>query len=154
LQQRPEEILEIRLCGATFYDVRRDVAENETAGEAPWTIPLDGRPVSERTLWRYIKQTDGMIAQTCREGRKKPLQRRPAQLRNLLAKCVNMGDMRAALACLDSEAKLCGKFEEEVNRIVERLQKEIAELKASSGNGVPPGTTDTDTSGSGGAAFV
>jgi hypothetical protein len=143
LQQRLEGILEIRLCGATFYDARRYVAEKETAGEQPWTIPSDGKPVSERTLWRYIKQTDGMIAQTCREGRKKLLRRHQAQRRNLFAKCVNMGDMRAALACLDSEAKLCGLFDDELNRMVEKLAKELAELKA---NGDPAKTTPADAS--------
>src|SRR5579885_249780 len=116
LQKRLEEILEIRLCGATFFDARRYVAEKEAAAEEPWTIPEGGRPVSERTLWRYIEQTDKMIAQTCRESRKRLLRRHLAQRRNLFAKCVNMGDMRAALACLDSEAKLTGLFDAEVTQ--------------------------------------
>jgi hypothetical protein len=58
-----------------------------------------------------------------------------------------MGDMRAALACLDSEAKLCGLFDDELNRIVEKLAKELAELKANV-NGTTPKTTPADASGS------
>jgi hypothetical protein len=146
LQQRLDEILAIRLDGATFFDVRRYVAEQEAEGKEPWTIALGGKHVSERTLWRYIEKTDRMIAQTCREGRKRLLRRHLAQRRALYAKCVNMGDMRAALACLDSEAKLAGLFDDEVNRLIEQLQKEIAELKSTNGNRSTAKTPDSDAS--------
>jgi len=110
LQKRLEEILEIRLSGATFFDARRYLAEKEAAGEEPWTIPDGGRPVSERTLWRYLQQVDRMIAQTCREGRKRRIRLHIARRHNLYAKSVAQGDMRAALAVLRDLAELQGDY--------------------------------------------
>jgi hypothetical protein len=147
LQKRLEEILEIRLCGATFFDARRYVAEKEAASEEPWTVPEGGKPVSERTLWRYIQMTDKMIAETCREGRKRLLRRHLAQRRNLFAKCVNMGDMRAALACLQDEARLVNLYDDEVTRQIEELKKQLAEIKAHA-NGNAQKTIGGDGQGS------
>ena len=50
IRQRVEELLSIRLEGATFVDARRYVAEKEAEGVAPWTIPEGGKPVSERIV--------------------------------------------------------------------------------------------------------
>ncbi len=111
LRQRLDELLAIRLDGATFFDVRRYVAEKEAAGEPPWTIPDGGRPVSERTLWRYLEQTDKMIAQTCREGRKRLIRLHVAQRKNIYAKAVAQGDMRSALAVLRDLAELQGLYD-------------------------------------------
>jgi hypothetical protein len=110
LRQRVEEILTIRLAGAQFIDVRQYVAEKEAAAEPPWTVPEGGRPLSDRSLWRYIQRTDKLIAESCREGRKRRLNRHLAQRRHLFGLAVNQGDIRAALAVLDSEAKLHGLF--------------------------------------------
>jgi hypothetical protein len=110
IRQRIDEILSIRLDGAQFFDVRRYVAEKEAAGEPPWTIPEAGRPVSERTLWRYIERTDKLIAESCRGSRKRLLRRHLAQRRNRYAKAVSQGDIRAALAVLTDEAKLIGLY--------------------------------------------
>lgn len=110
LQKRLEEILELRLSGATFFDARRYLAEKEAASEEPWSIPDGGRPVSERTLWRYFQQTDRMIAESCRESRKRLLRWHRAKRNRLFSRCVEQADYRAALACLADEAKLLGLY--------------------------------------------
>jgi len=110
IRQRVEELLAIRLDGAQFVDVRQYVAEKEAAGEPPWSIPEGGKPVSERTLWRYLARTDQLIAESCREGGKKLLRRHVAQRKNLFAKAVSQGDVRAALSVLKDEAELRGLY--------------------------------------------
>jgi hypothetical protein len=110
IRQRVEEILAIRLDGAQFYDVRQYVAEKEAAGEPPWTIPEGGRPLSERSLWRYIEKTNKLLEESLREGRKESLRRHVAQRRHLYAKAVSQGDVRAALSVLRDEAELRGLY--------------------------------------------
>lgn len=110
IRQRVEEILSIRLDGAQFCDVRQYVAEKQAAGEPPWTIPEGGKPMSERTLWRYIAKTDKLIAESCQESRKKLLNRHLAQRKHLYARAVNSGDIRAALSVLRDEAELRGLY--------------------------------------------
>ncbi|SRR5579883_1569430 len=139
--RRIEEVLRIRLDGAEFWDVLQYIAEKQQAGEEPWKLPDGGKPIAERTIWWYIGRADQLLKDAFRKeaGRKRLLRRHLAQRRNLFAKAVGQGDIRAALACLDSEAKLTGLFEDELNRIVEKLQKEIAEIKGR-GNSTPPKT--------------
>ncbi len=106
VRQRVEEILQIKLDGAQFFEVRRYVAEKEAAGEAPWTIPEGGKPVSERTLWRYSQRADRLMAESSRESRKKALQRHIGQRHNMYAKALNMGDVSTALRVLADMAAL------------------------------------------------
>jgi hypothetical protein len=110
IRQRVEELLSIRLEGATFLDARRYVAEKEGEGVTPWTIPEGGKPVSERTLWRYLQQTDKLLAQTCRESRKRLLRRHLAQRRHLYAAAYQQGDIKTALSVLKDEAELRGLY--------------------------------------------
>ena len=58
IRQRVEELLAIRLDGAQFWDVRQYVSEKQAAAEPPWTIPEGGRPLCDRTLWRYLARVD------------------------------------------------------------------------------------------------
>ncbi|HVS37417.1 MAG TPA: hypothetical protein VMS17_17780 [Gemmataceae bacterium] len=108
--RRVEEILRIRLDGAEFWDVREDVRENEHEAGSVWELPEDAKPLSDSQLWRYMAKADKLIAESCRAPRKKLLRRHLAQRRNLYAKAVNQGDVRAALACVDSEARLLDLF--------------------------------------------
>jgi hypothetical protein len=110
IRQRVEELLSIRLEGATFVDARRYVAEKEAEGVAPWTIPEGGKPVSERTLWRYLQQTDKLIAESCRESRKRLFRRHLAQRRHLYAAAYQQGDIKTALSVLKDEAELRGLY--------------------------------------------
>jgi hypothetical protein len=110
IQQRVEEILSIRLAGPQFVDIRQYVAEKEAEASPPWVIPEGGRTLSERTLWRYIQQTDRLIAESCQEGRKRVFRRHVAQRRHLYGLAVSQGDTRAALSCLRDEAELMGLY--------------------------------------------
>jgi hypothetical protein len=143
--QRVEEVLRIRLDGAEFWDVREYAREKEAEAGSAWELPAGGKPLSDGQLWRYIARADKLIAESCRASWKKLLRRHLAQRRNLFAKAVAQGDVRAALAVLDSEAKLTGLFDLELSQQLERLAKEIAELKAQHGNGNTPKTPLPDT---------
>ena len=154
IAQRVEEVLQIRLDGAMAHDVLRYIAEQQQEKGSAWATPDAQKPFAVRTVWWYIQKADRLLIESLRNdrGRKKLLRRHLAQRRNLYAKAVSQGDIRAALACLDSEAKLAGLFDDELNRLVADLQRQIAELKAHYGNGNPPSETGLASSGAGGAA--
>ena len=107
---RTEEILRIRLDGAEIWDVREYVREKEREKGSLWELAEGEKPMSDSQLWRYIAKSDGLIALSCRASRKKLLRRHLAQRRNILAKALSQGDLRAALAAADSEARLLDLF--------------------------------------------
>jgi len=127
--QRVEDVLRIRLDGAEFWDVREYAKEKAGEAGSPWELPADAKPLSDVTLWRYISRADKLIVESCRSSRKKLLRRHLAQRRNLYAKAVSQGDIRAALACLDSEAKMIGLFDDEIVQQIETLRKQLEEIK-------------------------
>lgn len=108
--RRVEEVLRIRLDGAEFWDVREYACEKEAEAGSAWELPSDGKPLSDGQLRRYVARVDRMIAENCRASRKKLLRRHLAQRRNLYAKAVPQGDIRAALACIADEAELLGLY--------------------------------------------
>jgi hypothetical protein len=105
-EQRVQAVLQIRLDGAEGWDARNFVAEREKAGEAPWKIPRGGKPLSYRQISNYVKAADKLISESCRASRKQALRRHLAQRRSIYARAVQSGDLRTALAVLDSLAKL------------------------------------------------
>jgi hypothetical protein len=105
-KSRVEEILRIRLDGAEIWDVREYVREKEREEGSPWHLAEGQKPLSDSQLWRYMAAADKLIAESCRASRKKLLRRHLAQRRNLYAKAVSQGDVRAALAVLRDEAEL------------------------------------------------
>jgi hypothetical protein len=111
IRQRVEELLEIVLDGAQFVHVCQYVAEKQAAGEAPWTIPEGGQPLSQRTIWRYLRRAYRLMEKSYEKGRGKLRRRHLAQRRHLYAKAVSMGDIRAALACARDEALLEGLYD-------------------------------------------
>jgi hypothetical protein len=141
--RRVEEILRIRLDGAEFWDILQYVAEQQKEEGSIWAAPDGGKPFAARTVWWYIQKADRLIAETFRNerGRKRLIRRHLAQRRNLYAKAVSQGDIRAALACLDSEAKLAGLFDDELNRTIDAMQREIEEIKKRHGDGHAEKTT-------------
>jgi hypothetical protein len=145
VQRRVEEVLRIILDGAeALWDVREYVREKEQEAGSAWELPAGAKPLSDSQLFRYIARANRLIAESCRASRKKLLRRHLAQRRNLYAKAVSQGDVRAALACLDSEAKLTGLFDAELNRLVEQLAREIEQLKASYGHSSTPTALETN----------
>jgi len=135
VRQRTEEVLRILLDGAESpWDTCAYVREKEAEAGSAWEVPEGGKPLSESQIRRYVSKANALIDESCRARRKKLLRRHLAQRRNLYAKAVSQGDIRAALACLDSEAKLTGLFEDEVTRQLDQLHKQIAELKVQHGN--------------------
>jgi hypothetical protein len=111
VQARVEEVLAIRLDGAEFWHVREYAREKEQEEGSPWQLDEGQKPLSDGQLWRYIARADQMIAESCRASRKKLLRRHLAQRRNLYAKAVSQGDIRAALAAVEAEARLQGLFD-------------------------------------------
>jgi hypothetical protein len=110
VQQRVEDVLQLKLIGAQFAEIRRYVAEREAGKKPPWTIPKGGKPVSERTLWRYLQQADSLIARGFREGRKRALRRHLAQRQALFARCLKASDFANARLVLADEAQLAGLY--------------------------------------------
>jgi hypothetical protein len=108
INARIEEVLRIRLDGAEFWDVREYVREKCTENKPPWECE---KCLSDAQIYRYIARADKLIAESCRSSRKRLLRRHLAQRRNLFGKATNSGDVRTALACLESEARLLGLFD-------------------------------------------
>ncbi len=98
------------LDGAMPFQVRQYVAEKEAAGEAPWTIPEGGRPLSERQIRRYSDQADALMAEAVRTNRKKLLRRHIARRHQLYVRSVNSADYRTALAIDQDLATLQGLY--------------------------------------------
>jgi hypothetical protein len=111
VEARVDEILRIRLDGAEFWDLREYVREKEQEEGSPWQLVEGQKPLSDSQLWRYLAKADKEIAASCRASRKKLVRRHLAQRRNIFGKAMSAGDYRAALAALESEAKLQGLFD-------------------------------------------
>lgn len=147
VKQRTEELARIILDGAEPpWDTCAYVREKEAEPGSAWEVLVDGKPLSESQIRRYVAKANDLIGESCRARRKQLLRRHLARRRNLYAKAVSQGDIRAALACLDSEAKLLGLFDDEVTRLIDQLQKDIETLKASHDPSNTPPPTGTDDS--------
>jgi hypothetical protein len=97
IAQRVEAILEIRLAGAEFADIRKYATEN-------------GWPLSDSQLWRYIRKSDDILAHTLEQDRQKLLNRHLAQRHALYARAMSVSDYRTALAVLRDQAELQGLY--------------------------------------------
>jgi hypothetical protein len=96
-QQRVEEVLRIRLMGAELWDIRQHASEQ-------------GWGVSDRQLYRYVAAADKLLAQSLERDREKLLNRHHAQRRALLARALEVSDLRTALAVVKDEAELLGLY--------------------------------------------
>ena len=145
IQARVDELLAIHLDGANVIDMRHFVAEKVAAGEPPWRVPDDGQAVDAKTLAGYVaeaeKARDKVTGRT--EGNAKDMKAHLAKRRNLYAKAVSQGDVRAALSCLRDEATLLGLYDKKKptrkpsspaldgpNAIAELLAGTVADLQA------------------------
>jgi hypothetical protein len=126
VRQRVEEFLRIKLDGAALWDLKEFVAERVGKGCPVW----GDKPLCYSSLYRYSRLADRLIEESSRAGRRKLYRRHLAQRRNLYAKAVSAGDLRTALACLDSEADLLGLRPPKDAELVKRLEKAEAALAA------------------------
>src|ERR1700722_17448056 len=133
VQLRVEDILALRLAGATLTDARQYVSAKCSAGEMPWAAEKDTPPPCDRTLWRYITKADRLMMESVREGRKRSLRRHLALRQDQYSKADQQGDGRAALAVLSRQPKLLDLFPSPDAKLlaeVERLAKSVADLEA------------------------
>src|SRR5262249_9528152 len=98
------------------------------AGTPPWAPAEGAKPLSSRHIRRLVRRAEALIADSARTNRRRLLQRHLAQRRSLYARAVAAGDVRAALAVLDSEARLEGLLDDEVSRQIEELKRRVARL--------------------------
>ncbi|MFO0796369.1 MAG: hypothetical protein U0804_02765 [Gemmataceae bacterium] len=107
MDRRVEFVLRLRLQGAESWDIHPLV----NADGDPWP---DGHGpawgVSIETIRRYLRLADGRLAEVADRRREEFVNRHLAQRRMLYARAVQQADYRAALAVLDSEAKLLDLF--------------------------------------------
>jgi hypothetical protein len=108
--RRVDDILRIRLDGAQWWDVRDFVREKEGESGSAWCLAEGEAPLSDGQIRRYQQRADKLLYESHERSRRKLFRRHLAQRRNLYARAVTTGDVRTALACLDSEAELLGLF--------------------------------------------
>ena len=138
-QKRVEEVLSLRLLGAEFLDIRQHASAQK------WDV-------SDRQLWRYIAAGDELLARTLERDREKLFRRHIAQRRALYARTMAASDYSTAARILKDEAELCNLYPHELNELIEKMAKEISELKAKHGHSSnAPKTTDADAGGPAGA---
>jgi hypothetical protein len=108
---RVNDLVNILLDGCELaFDVCEFVREKEREPGSAWFVAEGGKPLSYSQIRRYAAKAERLIADATRTSRKRLVRKHLARRRHLYAKAVSMGDVRAALACLDSEAELLGLF--------------------------------------------
>jgi hypothetical protein len=94
---RVEEVLTMRLNGAELYDLVQHAREQQ------WDV-------STRQIQRYIRQADELLAESLDMDRERSLRLHVATRRSLLARALNDGDTRTALAIVKDAAELAGLY--------------------------------------------
>jgi hypothetical protein len=103
---RVNELLRIRLDGAEWWDVLEYVKEKVAAKDPVW----GKRMLSRSQLFDYLRKVKELVAESCKQDRQEQVNEAIAIRRNLLAKAVQQGDVRAALACARDESELRGIY--------------------------------------------
>src|SRR5262249_59715747 len=93
VKRRVEEVLDLRLLGATLPDIRRYASEQAP----PWNV-------SDRQLERYIQASDELLDRLLEKDRRKNLNRQIAQRRALYSRAVAVSGYRTALSILIDES--------------------------------------------------
>lgn len=120
--QRIEETLKLRLLGACFEDLRSWAQSvDEAQGKAPWGV-------SDRTLRRYIRASDKLLARQAEKDRERNMNHALARREALFAKAMSVNDFRTALAVERDRCELLrlydNDFEGRISAIEERLKRE------------------------------
>lgn len=110
IKSRVAELARIMLDGTMNLDIEQFVREREKDPKSLWFVGECEQPMHYATIRRYIGKAEKLIAADCKEDRPKLIQWHIAKRRRLYAGAVRQGDNRAALAILDSEARLLGLF--------------------------------------------
>ena len=119
IRKRVDDVLRIMLDGARYHDVVQYSAEN-------------GWNVRERQLRQYMARARKLMAVDQRAKRRTLMVEHIAQRHQLFARAISTGDLRSALAILDSLAKLQALFPDpagDLKREVEALRNELAEAE-------------------------
>jgi hypothetical protein len=109
---RVNELLRVMLDGAERWDLVDFVRQREKEEGSPWFISEGSDPLCYAQIRKYVGKAHKEIAKAGQGDRAELIRAHVAKRRNLYAKAVAMGDIRAALACADSECKLLGLFPE------------------------------------------
>jgi hypothetical protein len=99
-EKRVAEVLNLRLLGAEFRDIKAH------AEQAEWNV-------RDRQLWRYIRKGDRLLARTLERDREKLVNRHVAQRRGLYARAMAVSDYGTALRVLQDEARLLNLYPEQ-----------------------------------------
>lgn len=98
------------LDSAEPHDVEEYIAE-QTANEKSCWYSENGKRLSRSQVYRYVRHAWKRINETSKVSRRRLFRRHLAQRRNIVAKSISAGDLRTALAALDSEARLLNLHE-------------------------------------------
>ena len=110
VRARVEDLARVILDGATPWQIRQYVTDQEAAKAPPWTRPEGCKGLSSRQIHRYCERADALIAESYETDREKLLRRHMAQRQNLYARALQKGDDRTALAVLRDQAELQGLY--------------------------------------------
>ncbi|MBX9677155.1 MAG: hypothetical protein K2X38_00230 [Gemmataceae bacterium] len=110
---RVTSLVRILLDGAATWDVREFVAQEERNPESPWFLQEGEQPRSYAGIMKCLRTAKQVVAAEGNDDREQLLRQHIAKRNTVYAKAMESGDLRAALACLDSQAKLLGLFPKE-----------------------------------------
>ncbi len=112
VQARIDEFVNLRLGGSELWDLMQYVAERAKEAGSVW-VPQEGQePLKERQIRYYIAKADALIRKSTAGKREQHIKTHLARRRYLYGRATQAGDLRTALACIDSEAKLLGIYPE------------------------------------------
>jgi hypothetical protein len=123
------------------WDLCEFVREQELERGSCWFVGEGESPLSYSQIRRYCAKAEERILKSSRTTPKRQLRLHLAKRRALYAKAIQQGDIRAALSCVDSEAKLLGMFDTTIVGEIDELRRLILETKTQQGSGTP--TTPT-----------
>jgi hypothetical protein len=117
--KRVDEVLRIRLDGAQRHDILQYASEN-------------GWGLTDRQVGEYIRRADNLLVERRDTKRKRVIALHIARREALYARAVNSGDHRAALAILDSQAKIQGLYlsERELRELTAAQRERLRQLES------------------------
>lgn len=119
-------VLKMRLSGAEWYDIIA-VVNKDGGADFPDGPGAKAWHIKERQVFKYIAAAEDLLLRHTYKDREKLIARHIAQRRAVFNNAAEAGDMRTALAVLDSEAKLLGLYPKDPGKMTDaELEAEIA----------------------------